>query len=188
MSVHVHHVPAGDRGAAEPGTAAPAGETTVSSAHPVQPQPRAQEGGEGPRRRVPGTTLPCWAPLPCSRAGRGSSAGGHRTGHRSPGSHRLLKLPRQHWLQTHPRPSGTLCLARVSSCPMEHSPGVAAVAPEGGKALLLELGNHKRSESCMQRIVKQMQKPVSDFSACLFQFYIYFRQVLITWISFMLDT
>lgn len=40
----------------------------------------------------------------------------------------------------------------------------------------------------MQSIGKQMQKSVSDFSACLFQFYIYFRQVLITWISFMLDT
>lgn len=29
---------------------------------------------------------------------------------------------------------------------MEHSPGVAAVAPKGGKALLLELGNHKVRE------------------------------------------
>lgn len=42
-------------------------------------------------------------------------------------------------------PRAALCLLGVSSSPADplHAPAAAAVAPEGGKALLLELGNHK---------------------------------------------
>ena len=60
--------------------------------------------------------------------------------------------------------------------------------PRAGGRLRLRTQSKHCSYSGKTTNKVKLRDPASDFSARLFQFYIYFRQVLITWILFMLDT